>query len=214
MPTEKLKQLIVKFPSIGFIQTYGQTECSPRVTALLSKHSLDKVGSVGKSIPNVEVIIVDDCGEQCEPYVSGEICVRGENIMKGYYKHPDLTKEVIINGWLHTGDIGYMDNEGFIYLNGRIKNIIVTGGINIYPEEVEEILLSYNGVQDVCVFGEEDEILGEIPVAKIVINRRIDCRELKKYCLERLSDYKVPVRFEVVDELSKTYNGKIIRGKR
>ncbi len=213
MPLNKLKLLIEKFPSVGFVQTYGQTECSPRVTALLPEHSLDKIGSVGKAIPNVKIKIVDQQGSEVRANEIGEILVQGKNIMKGYYKQKGITNKTIRSGWLHTGDLGYIDVDGFLYLTGRIKNIIISGGINIYPEEIEQVLLQNECVEDVLIYGEEDERLGEVPVAKIILKKEISSIELKKYCMELLADYKVPHNFMVVEKLPKTYNGKLKRRK-
>ena len=209
--TSTIYKLINKFPSIGFVQTYGQTECSPRVTALLPEWSLKKIGSVGKPIPNVNVEIINHCGKKCLPNEKGEICVNGPNLMQGYYKNESETKRVIKNGWIHTGDVGYYDEEGFIYLVGRIKNVIISGGINIYPEEIENIIAQYDGISDVCVFGEEDVFLGEIPCAKIVKEKEIDIEDLKLYCQKRMSEYKIPVRYYFVTSIEKTYNGKTRR---
>lgn len=211
MPIEKLKELIKIFPSVGFVQTYGQTECSPRVTALLPEDSLRKVGSVGRPLPRIEVQIFDKYDKAVSYNAVGEIVVQGDNIMKGYYKQPELTDEILRNGWLHTGDLGYFDEEGYLYLTGRIKNVIISGGINIYPEEIEQILIQHDSIKEAYVFGEEDEILGEVPIAKIVLNSKITTLEIKRYCEERLSSYKIPVRFDVVEGLLKTYNGKIKR---
>lgn len=149
MPIEKLKHLIERYNSVGFVQTYGQTECSPRITALLPQDSLIKIGSVGKPIPNVEILIIDENGTIVPSLRTGEIIVKGNNVMKGYYKQPEITNETIRNAWLHTGDLGYLDGDGYLYLTGRIKNIIISGGINIYPEEIEQILLQHECVDDV-----------------------------------------------------------------
>lgn len=213
MPIEKLKLLIDRFSTVSFLQTYGQTECSPRVTLLSSKYYKSKIGSVGKEIPNVKVRIVNDKDEALAANQIGEIIVSGKNVMKGYYKNPELTNKVIRDGWLHTGDLGYKDEEGFLYLTGRIKNIIISGGINIYPEEVEQILLQHESVVDCYVYGIEDDLLGEIPVAKVVLKDEIQTGILREYCSKYLTKYKIPINFEVVDALEKTYNGKIKRYK-
>jgi len=211
MPQEKLRELIYRFQSISFIHTYGITECSPRVTALLGDFSLSKLGSVGKAIPGVTVDIVDEKWKTVNHYQTGEIIVSGPNVMKGYFKHPDLTAQVIRDGWLKTGDIGYFDEDGFIFLIGRVKNIIISGGINIYPEEIEQILMQHKEIVDAYVYGEEDDYLGEVPVAQVVLNNNVQIIKLQDYCFRFLSDYKVPVRFYIVNELVKTYNGKVKR---
>lgn len=211
MPVEKLKQLIVKFPNIGFVHTYGQTECSPRVTALLAENSILKIGSVGKSIPGVEVRIVDLQDNPVKATEVGEITVRGNNVMKGYYKQLEKTKNIMRNGWLHTGDIGYLDKEGYLYLTGRIKNIIISGGINIYPEEIEQLLLQHECVEEVLVIGKPHDLLGEVPIAQIVLKSKIKPKELRQYCKKNMADYKIPTEFEFVSSLEKTYNGKIKR---
>lgn len=215
MPIEKLKLLIQRFHSVGFVQTYGQTECSPRVTALLPQYALDYIGSVGKPIPNVKINIMDKEENILEANQIGEIVVQGQNIMKGYYKQPDITAQTIKNGWLHTGDLGYINDEGFLYLSGRIKNIIISGGINIYPEEIEYTLLQHSKVSEVYVYGQEHSILGEVPVAKVVLKEKVELQELKQYCKKNLAAYKIPVKFIIVNELPKTYNGKLkrIRGE-
>ncbi len=213
MPVNKLSELIKKYESIGFVQTYGQTECSPRVTAILPQDQLRKLGSVGKPIPNVDVSIFDENDNPLTINKIGEIVVKGSNIMKGYYKQSEITRKTIRNGWLHTGDLGYFDSEHYLYLAGRIKNIIISGGINIYPEEIEQLLLQHEYINDICVIGEEHELMGEVTIAKVVLkdNTNTSEAELKQYCSRNLTKYKVPVRFDFVESLSKTYNDKIKR---
>ena len=214
MPLDKIKQLFERFPTVSFINTYGQTECSPRVTALLPEYSISKIGSVGKPIPGVKIRIINKDGMDCCSNENGELLVTGKNVMKGYYKQPELTKKTIQNGWIHTGDIGYVDLDGFLYITGRIKRMIISGGINIYPEEVEEVILQNKFIEDVYVFGENDDLLGEVPVAKIVAKCYVDIEALRDHCVHNLSKYKVPVRFYIVDSIPKTYNGKKTRGNK
>ena len=212
IPVGQLEQLIHMFPTVGFVQTYGQTEASPRITALLPCDCLKKLGSVGKPIPQVRVRIEREDGTQAKPNQIGEIVVQGPNVMKGYYKREDITKQTIVNGWLHTGDLGYIDLDGYYYLTGRKKNMIISGGINLYPEEIEEILLQHPDIEEACVFAEPDAILNEVPAAKIkVSDRGIDIHALHEYCSQRLASYKVPTQFYIVEELPKTYNGKLKR---
>lgn len=214
MPVEKLRQIIEAFPTVGFVQTYGQTEASPRVTCLLPEDSLRKIGSVGKTIPYVQVRIVDEGGKDVNIGETGEIIVKGKNVMKGYYKRPTETENTIRNGWLYTGDLAKYDEEKYIYLVGRKKNIIISGGLNIYPEEVEEQLMCHPAVKEVYVVGETHEILGEVPIAKVLLKDNIDKiseGELKNFCLDRLADYKVPNKIVFVEEFPKTATGKIKR---
>ena len=211
MPENKLKKLIIKYQTIGFVHTYGHTECSPRVTALMPQYSLSKLGSVGTAIPGVRVRVVDENMVDCLAFEVGEIIVSGKNTMIGYYKQQQITNETIQEGWVHTGDLGYLDQDGFLYLTGRMKNVIISGGINVYPEEIEQTLLEHECVEEVCVMAEEHERMGEVPVAKVVLRSEISAKELTKYCSSRLASYKVPVTFEFVQTLAKTYNGKIKR---
>lgn len=217
MSIEKLNQLINKYTEIKFIQTYGQTECSPRVTLLPSKYMIKKLGSVGKPIPGVKICIKNKEGQLCVPNGIGEICVYGDNVMKGYYKCPTDTEKTIENGWLHTGDLGYLDDDGFLYLKGRIKNIIISGGINIYPEEIEGVLLGCPYIKDAYVYGVEDELLGEVPIAEIIVHSTVPENILSlidTYCKENIALYKIPKKFIICEFIRKTYNGKTKRNPR
>lgn len=212
MPVDKLKLLIEKFKTVGFVQTYGQTEASPRLTALLPEDSVTKIGSVGIPISNVSIKICSENGREVENNKIGEIVVKGPNIMKGYYKQPEITKKVLKSGWLHTGDLGYLDDDGYLYISGRIKNMIISGGINVYPEEIEEVLMNHVAVAECCVIAENHLLLGEVPIAKIVLKENNYSKEnFREYLQRYLSDYKIPYRFDFVDWLPKTYNGKIQR---
>jgi Acyl-CoA synthetases (AMP-forming)/AMP-acid ligases II len=213
MPTDKLKALMDKYPGTGFVHTYGQTEASPRLTALLPEHSRSKIGSVGLPIPDVKLRIVDESGTDVSGDQFGEIIVSGANVMKGYYKDENETEKVLRNGWLYTGDIGYRDADGFLYLAGRKRNIIISGGVNIYPEEIESTLVSHPEVENAIVTGEDHELLGEVPVAKVVLipGSTLSESELADYCLGKLPISKVPRKFVFVSELKKTITGKIKR---
>lgn len=208
MPIKELKKLMDKFPHVQFIQTYGQTESSPRVTALLGEDSKKKVGSVGKPIPNVEIKIVDEYGRQLKSGQVGEIIVRGDNVMKGYYKSKEATTQAIIDGYLYTGDLGYIDEDGYLFLKGRKKSLIISGGINIYPEEIEEKLLTHPNIINVVITGKTDKIYGEIPVAFIEKKGQITKEDVIKYCEKFFSSYKIPKEVTFVQTLERTYNGK------
>lgn len=211
MPVSKLKQILAYFNKTGVVQTYGQTEASPRITSLLPDDSFKKIGSVGKCIPNVKIDIFNEEDKPVERGQIGEIVVRGDNVMKGYYKHPIETDYVKRNGWLHTGDLGRMDDEGYLYIVGRIKNVIITGGLNIYPENIEKVLLSCPGVKEAVVYGEINDFYGEIPVAKVVVSNNLSIDKIKDYCKKNLDDNKMPRKIIICKKLNKTYNGKIKR---
>lgn len=208
-----LKKVSKWLPNVGIVQTYGQTEASPRITCLLPQDSERKIGSVGRPIPGVRVKVVDEDGKELSANCRGEIVVKGDNIMKGYYKRPEETAKVIRNGWLYTGDIGRFDAEGYLYVVGRIKNVIITGGLNIYPEEIEEVLRSYSDVEEALVLPKQHEVLGEVPMAQVVVkkNSRVSTSELLDFCKERLGIQKIPSEIIVVEKIEKTYNGKVRR---
>ena len=211
-PNIRISELITLFPNIRFVHMYGQTEASPRLTHLLPDDLEKRLGSVGKPLPGVTMIVVDKNGNECEPLVIGEICAKGDNIMVGYYKNPQMTNQILINGWLHTGDLGYMTEDGFFYIVGRIKNIIISGGENIYPEEVEEVLLSHSNVLDALVYPTKDVILGEVVCAKVVLKESMSADELRAYCKQFLKNSKIPKHFTVCTKIDRTASGKVIRG--
>ncbi len=222
MPINKLKDLLNTFRDIPFVQIYGQTEASPRISHLTPEDRFKKVGSVGKAIPGVTLRIVDDEGCDVSNGEPGEIIVQGSNVMKGYYNRPDETKKVIKDEWLYTGDLGKYDEEGFVYITGRKKNVIISNGVNIYPEEIEEVLMRHSLIKEVCVVGEEHSILGEVPIAKVILNSQTklipSSGKLKNlevniinFCFEKLTAYKIPNRIDFVTNLEKTSSGKIKR---
>ena len=131
--------------------------------------------------------------------------------MKGYYHNSEASAKTLRGGWLHTGDIGYMDEQGYVYIKGRSKNIIISNGMNIYPEEVEEVLTAFPGVKEALVYGAPHPLYQEVPKAKLVLAQPIDLPALQRYCLERLSAYKAPAEYQICDELPKTDTGKLKR---
>jgi len=210
---DRLTELIQRFPHSGFVHTYGQTEASPRVTALMPEDSLTKIGSVGKPIPSVQVSLLDDHGQPVQPGEVGELVVNGANVMLGYYKRPDETQAVLRPEGLWTGDLARMDDDGYLYLVGRRRNMIISGGINIYPEEVEECLLNHPAIREVVVVGEEHSLLGEVPIALVAPHDEgtVTADEIVRFCAAHLAGFKVPRRVEFRRELAKTYNAKIRR---
>jgi acyl-CoA synthetase (AMP-forming)/AMP-acid ligase II len=158
----------------------------------------------------MSVKIVDKDGRDLEPGKQGRILVKGPNVMKGYYNEE---KQIVIDGWLHTGDIGYLDEDGYLYITGREKNIIISGGQNICPEEVEACLNSHDMVKESKVMAEKDSVTGEIVVAQIVLNVKgqFERNKIVEHCKSHLANYKIPKKFYIVDELEKSASGKIKR---
>jgi len=207
-----MDKLIDKYPHIKFLQVYGQTEASPIITKLEINKYLEKRYSVGKPISGVKIKIVKD-GINCFPNVIGDIFVSGPNIMKGYYQNPEETEKKIINGYLDTGDLGWFDEDGYLYIKGRKDNLIISGGMNISPEEVEEVIRMHPAVEEACAFPEQDEILGKAVSVRVVYSESVSENELINFCSERLSSYKVPRRITFVDYLPKTESGKYKKQK-
>jgi len=211
---QKIKQHF-GFSAVDF---WGMTESAAHVTCQ-SPDGAGKPGSVGKALPGWELKIVDDDGRELPPNQPGEVVVRGP-IMKGYYNNPEATAEVIENGWLHTGDIGRVDEEGWLFLlASRKKDMLIAKGQNIYLSDIEQVLASHPKVAEIAVVGIPDEIRGEKPRAfiRLKAGKVATEQEIKKFCLERLANYKVPKEFIFADSLPKTADGKIdknsLRGK-
>ena len=212
----KVNELVKYFSNVRFIRTYGLTEASTRISHYVEQPDVINDTCVGKCIPNVKVRIVDKNENDCRIGEIGEITVKGPNVMKGYYMRTDETEKVMINGWLHTGDLGRIDEENNLNIVGRRKNIIIRNAENIYSEEIEGVLNSCPQIKESFVYGEPHELLGEVPAAIIVINDGFEFKkqELINYCYNKLSSSKIPVKFIVADKIEKTSNGKIDRGFR
>ncbi|EJO5347683.1 AMP-binding protein [Clostridium botulinum] len=215
--TEELLDGIIKKMNIRDIQVaYGQTEASPGCTQTLKTDSIDKkYNTVGKPLPFVYMKVVDiDTKKHLPVNKVGEICVRGFNVMKGYYKNDVLTRKAIDKeGWLHTGDLGFVDKEGYYHITGRMKDIIIRGGENINPHEIEENLLDHPEISYVQVIGVPDKRYGEEIVACIILKAESCLSEgdIKKYISKKLAHYKVPKYIEFYEEFPLTDTGKIKR---
>ena len=210
MPVSLLKQFEEKF-SVRISEGYGLSEASP-VTCFNPLDRPRKAGSIGCSIPNVENKIVNELGEEAIPGQVGELIVSGPNVMKGYYKMPEETAASIREGWLYTGDLAYQDHEGYFYIVDRKKDLIIVGGYNVYPREVEEVLYEHSGILEAAVLGVPDPDYGEAVLAFIV--RKEDSlteEEIQKHCESRLVSYKVPKSIAFLPELPKNTTGKILR---
>jgi long-chain acyl-CoA synthetase len=191
---------------------YGLTEASPVVSA----HRLSgerRLGSVGQPIPGVEVAILDDDDRPVPAGELGEVCVRGENVMLGYYRLPEETARTIRHGWLHTGDVGRLDADRYLYIVERKKDLIIRGGFNIFPREVEEVLYGHPAVAEAAVVGARDPLMGEEVVAFVVLRAGADAtpEAIIGFAQERLAKYKCPKTVRIVDALPKSAIGKILR---
>jgi long-chain acyl-CoA synthetase len=188
------------------------SEASPVVT----KNPLDatrKAGSIGLPIPNVEASIQDDAGRHLGDGEVGEVCVRGGNVMLGYWNQPEETAKVMRNGWLLTGDIGYRDSEGYYFITDRKKDMLLVNGMNVYPREIEEILYQFPGVKEAAVIGKPDARRGEQPIAFLSVDDGIsvDVSSVQQFVRSRLADYKVPRKVVVMPTLPRNATGKILK---
>jgi len=193
-------------------QAYGQVESSPVISLDRNDHER-KFESVGYPLPHVEVKIVDDNDRTLPPFEHGEICAKGHCVMKGYWNNPEGTKAAIKDGWLHTGDIGMLDEKGYLYIFDRKKDMLICGGYNIYPVELEEVLYEHPAVLEAAVVGVPDERLGEIPKAYVVLKQGQAAaeEEMMDFVKSRLAKYKKLRAVEFVDALPKGPTGKILR---
>jgi len=196
---------------------YGQTESSPAISATNRKDSIKKrFETVGRPLPGVEVKVVSLSGEKVAAGTQGELCVRGYNVMKGYYKKPEATRAAINDsGWLHTGDLGTLDEDGYCMITGRIKDVIIRGGENIYPLEIENFLLTHPDIMEVQVVGVPDAKYGEQVHAfvKLPPHKFITEKELKDYCKNKISFHKIPSSFIFIKEYPTTASGKVQKFK-
>jgi fatty-acyl-CoA synthase len=217
-PIAVMKQVIAEMNMTEITIAYGQTESSPVVTQTRTDDPIEKrVSTIGKMLPNMEVKIINpETGEDAPPNTQGEIVARGFMVMKGYYKMPEATRLAIDeNGWLHTGDLGTVDEEGYFNITGRLKDMIIRGGENIYPREIEEFLYTHPAVKDVQVVGVPDKVYGEEVMAFVIKKEgaEISAEELIQYTKERLSRHKAPRYVQFVGEFPMTASGKIQKYK-
>lgn len=217
-PVAVMQDVVDKMHMSEITIVYGQTEASPGCTMSRTTDSIEtRVNTVGVNLPEIECKIVDpETGEECPPNVNGEFVARGYNIMKGYYKMPHATAATIDkDGWLHTGDLALKTPEGFYKITGRLKDMIIRGGENIYPKEIEEFIYTHPKVQDVQVIGVPDEALGEEIMACIVLKKgeAMDVAEMKEYITTHLAKHKVPKYIDFVDAFPMNAAGKILKYK-
>jgi fatty-acyl-CoA synthase len=209
------RPLIESFMKRGvtFSQGYGMTETAPAITVLRAEDALRKLGSCGKPVFHLDVNIVNLEGETLPKGETGEVIVRGPNVIREYWRRPEASAESIVDGWLHTGDMGYYDEEGYLYLIDRKKDMYISGGENVYPAEVEDAIMGFDRVGDVGVIGIPDEKWGEVGMAIVVPKPGEEVTEesVIEFCKGKLAKYKVPKKVLFTDELPRTATGKILK---
>jgi len=200
---------------VSIVETMGLTETAAPVFSNPMDPSKRKYGSPGQAVGN-RAKIIDNQGNEVPRGVQGEIMIKGDNVMKGYYKAPEITSEALEpDGWLHTGDLGYMDEEGFVFVTGRIKELIIKGGENIAPKEIDEALYKHPAVLEAAAIGIPDDQYGEEIACCCVLRPGCECteEELMEHCREHLGEFKTPKTIKFMDELPKGPSGKIQRLK-
>jgi long-chain acyl-CoA synthetase len=213
IPLPLLRAFHAAQPHIKVIQGYGLTETSPMITLVEPEKAEAKMGSIGRAVPGVEVKIVDETDGEVPRGETGEIITRGPHVMKGYFRRPDATAQRIRNGWLHTGDVGKRDADDYYYHLGRRDDMIITGGLNVYPAEVENLIYSYPDVQETIVFAIPDAKRGQVIGAAIVPRQggTISERDIVSFLRANLANFKVPDRIVIRQSLPRTSSGKAIR---
>jgi long-chain acyl-CoA synthetase len=218
MPSELIARPRTLLPQVRLWQAYGQTEASPVLTLLAPEHHLpgagDRSRSAGQPVPGCEIVIRDPVtGAELPRGETGEICGRGDNVMSGYWNRPELTARTLADGWLRTGDGGYLDADGFLYVTGRLDDMIITGGENVYPAEVEDVLYRHEAVAEAAVIGLPDRYWGQRVHAVVVLRPGSETgdEELATFCRQWLAPYKCPRSVEFRDALPKTGAGKVNR---
>ena len=220
MYTEHLEEALAIFGPI-FVQLYGQAE-APMICTVLPKedHIVDgdpvrkeRLGSAGRPVFGVHLAILDEEGQELPSGGTGEICVRGDLVMLGYWDNPDATAEALRNGWLHTGDVGHLDESGYLFITDRMKDMIISGGANVYPREVEEAICKHPAVYEAAVIGVPDEKWGEAVKAFVALRPDFEASEgdIIEHCRHDLAGYKKPKTVEFMDKLPKNAYGKILR---
>ncbi|MGA6203517.1 fatty-acid--CoA ligase FadD5 [Nocardia testacea] len=209
-----LKAMAEAFPDAFNVAVFGQTEMSPITCVLEGKDAIRKLGSVGKVIPTIQARIVDDEMNDVAPGEVGEIVYRGPTMMSGYWNKPEATANAFAGGWFHSGDLVRQDDEGFIYVVDRKKDMIISGGENIYCAEVENVLFSHPKIREAAVIGKAHEKWGEVPVAVVALNDPADdltLAELESFLNENLARYKHPKELVLVAELPRNASGKVVK---
>lgn len=206
-----IKELIDILKGVEIYIMYGQTEATARLSYLSPNLLESKLGSIGKGIPGTQLKVINECGEEIKPGEIGHIVAKGQNIMKGYFNDKEETNKVLKNGYLYTGDLGTIDDDGYIYIVAREKNIIKSGGNRISPKEIEDVILEIEDVLECAVIGVEDDTLGEAVKAVVVCKSdNTTFIDIQAYCKDKLPSYKVPKYIKFVSSLPKNSSGKVL----
>jgi acyl-CoA synthetase (AMP-forming)/AMP-acid ligase II len=213
MPLPLIERLLRAFPGAWFADAFGMTETVSGDTFLDKRKTIEKIGSVGKPCLHLEVRIVDDEDRPVPAGTLGEIVLRGPKVFKGYWKDEEATAAAFRGGWFHTGDVGYLDADGYLYIADRKKDLIISGGENIASPEVERVLYEHPAVLEASVVGRPDPRWGEVPVAFVVLRdgATASADELQEFCRARLARFKTPRAVEFVDELPRNPSGKVLK---
>ncbi len=213
MPVRAIHRLRELFPGKLLHNFFGLTETTSCTSVLPDDQALQRPESIGRIVPGLRAKIVDDAGHTLPPGEVGELLINGPSIVKGYYNRPEATAEAIVDGWLHTGDTAFMDAEGYIFLQGRKKEMIIVAGENVYPVEVENVLTRHPAVAEAAAIGASHSIFGEVVKAVVVLRPGYEAsaRELKRHCTEQLAGFKVPQAFEFREALPRNPSGKVVK---
>ncbi len=210
LPIKIAEDFMAKF-GLSITEGYGLSEASPVVT--LNPPGQEKIGSIGLPLQDIEARIVDSAGQDMPIGEAGELIIRSDTVMQGYWKLPDATAEALQDGWLHTSDVARQDEDGYIYIVDRLKDMIISMGENIYPREIEELIYHFPGIYEAAVIGIDDKLRGQAGACfySVQDGARVNIRELKKFLQQNLALYKIPREFHELDELAKTTTGKIAK---
>ena len=213
MPVRTIERLRALFPHVKLHNFFGLTETTSCTTVLPDDQALVRPESIGRPVPGLEAKVVDEAGRALAPGEVGELLIQGPTVFRGYYNRPEATAEAIVDGWLHTSDTATLDEEGFIFLQGRKKELIIVAGENVYPVEVENVLTRHPMVAEAAAIGAPHPVFGEVVKAVIVLRAgaQPEARKLKRYCAERLASFKAPQVIEFREALPRNPSGKVVK---
>ncbi len=213
MPAEAVEKLRDRFPGTDLHNFYGLTETTSIASVLPAKNALSHAASIGKPVDRVEFMIAGDDGSELPADEVGELCIRGGNIFKGYLDRPEATAEAFFGDWFRSGDLARMDDGGFVFLQGRAKEMIIVGAENVYPVEVENVLCSHPAVREAAVVGVPSKVFGELVRAVVVLREGAEAgeSEIRKHCSKRLATFKVPHKVDFTDALPRNPSGKVVK---